>query len=127
DYQKRVKEALEVVKELRKPGKAEPRASTTDAEARVMKMADGGFRPGYNVQMSTAGSPMGGPRTVVGVRVTNVGSDLGSVKPMLDEIQKRTGQLPKTLMADANHAKHDCIVECAERGVEALISVPVQP
>jgi len=29
----------------------EPRASTTDADARVMKMADGGFRPAYNVQV----------------------------------------------------------------------------
>src|SRR5207244_4449475 len=36
-----------------KPPK-EPRASTTDAEARVMKMADGGFRPGYNVQVASA-------------------------------------------------------------------------
>src|SRR6202040_1658448 len=31
-----------------------PRASTTDAEARVMKMADGGFRPAFNVQFATA-------------------------------------------------------------------------
>jgi transposase len=127
DYQERVEEALAVVKGLRNTGRAEPRASTTDAEARVMKMADGGFRPGYNVQLATAGSPMGGPRTIVGVRVTNIGSDLGSVTPMLDEIERRTGELPKTLMADANHAKHDCIVDCAERGVEALISVPAQP
>lgn len=127
DYQRRVDEALTVVKELRNMGKADPRASTTDAEARVMKMADGGFRPGYNVQLATAGSPMGGSRTVVGVLVTNIGSDVGSVTPMLDQIERRTGQLPKTLMADANHAKHDCIVECAERGVEALISVPRTP
>jgi hypothetical protein len=122
-----VVEALAVVKGLRNTAKSGPRASTTDAEARVMKMPDGGFRLGYNVQPATAGSPMGGSRTVVGVRVTNVGSDLGSVTPMLDEIERRTGQLPKTLLADANHAKHDCIVECAGRGVEALISVPVQP
>ena len=98
-------EALAVVKELRNTEKAEPRASTTDAEARVMKMPDGGFRPGYNVQLATAGSPMGGSRTIVGVRVTNLGSDLGT--PMLDQIERRTGRLPKTLMADANHAKHD--------------------
>ncbi len=124
DYQKRVEEALVVVKELQNTGKVEPRASTTDAEARVMKMGDGGFRPGYNVQLATAGSPMGGPRTIVGVRVTNVGSDMGSVTPMLDEIERRTGQLPPTLMADANHAKHECIRECDARGVEALISVP---
>lgn len=126
DYQKRVEEAIVVVKELAAEGKDEPRASTTDAEARVMKMPDGGYRPGYNIQMATAGSPLGGPRTIVGVLVTNVGSDMGSVSPMLDQIHSRTGQLPKVLMADANHAKHDCIRTCAERDVVALISVPVR-
>jgi transposase len=126
DYQQRVDEALAVVKQLQEQGVEEPRASTTDAEARVMKMPDGGYRPGYNVQMAMAGSELGGPRTVVGVRVTNVGSDMGSVTPMLEEIERRTGALPKVLLADANHAKHDCIRTCAERGVVALISVPVR-
>ena len=38
----------------RNGGKAEEaRASTTDAEARVMKMGDGGFRPAFNVQFAT--------------------------------------------------------------------------
>lgn len=49
---------------------------------------------------------MGGPRTIVGVRVTNVGSDTGSITPMLAEIEARTAQLPTMLLADANHAKH---------------------
>ena len=40
------------------------RASTTDAEARVMKMPDGGFRPGY-FQFAVAGKDTGGPRTIV--------------------------------------------------------------
>lgn len=124
DYQRRVDEALETVKQLRKPGKPEPRASTTDADARVMKMADGGFRPGYNVQLATAGSPMGGTRSIVGVQVTNLGSDMGSVTPMLEQIEKRTGRLPKRLLADANHASHDCVRHCAGLGVHALIAVP---
>jgi hypothetical protein len=69
---------------------------------------------------------MGGPRTVVAVQVTNVGSDMGSVTPMLDQIQERTGALPNVLLADANHAKHECIRTCAERGVDALIAVPTR-
>jgi len=89
-----------------------------------MKMADGGFRPAYNVRMATAGSPLGGPRTIVGVQVTNVGSDMGSISPMLDEIKWRTGQLPKTLLADANHASHDCIRAATDAGVEVLVAVP---
>jgi transposase len=125
DFERRVGEALDVVKELQESGKREkPRASTTDAEARVMKMADGGFRPGYNVQLATAGSPMGGPRTVVGVQITNIGSDMGAVTPMLDDIERRTGSLPEKLLADSNHTSHDGIRDATARGVEVIIAVP---
>jgi len=124
DYQRRVDEAIAAVQSLRASGKPEPRASTTDADARVMKMADGGYRPGYNIQMATAGSPLGGPRTIVGITVTHVGSDMGSVAPMVDPIERRTGQLPATLLADAHHASHSCIQACAERDVQSLIAVP---
>ena len=124
DYKRRVEAAIDAVRELQAAGKDAPRASTTDADARVMKMGDGGFRPAYNIQMATAGSEMGGPRTIVGVRVTNVGSDMGSISPMLDEIERRTGALPEVLLADANHAKHECIRDATERGVEVLVPVP---
>ena len=123
DYQRRVDEAIATVQELQAQGKKSPRASTTDADARVMKMGDGGFRPAYNVQLATAGSPMGGARTIVGLRVTKVGSDMGSVPPMLDDIERRTGQLPAVLLADANHGDHDSIRDATARGVTALISV----
>jgi transposase len=127
DFQRRVEEAISTVTELqktRRPSDKPARASTTDAEARVMKMADGGFRPAYNVRMATAGSPLGGPRTIVGVQVTNVGSDMGSITPMLDEIKWRTGRLPTTLLADANHATHDCIRAATNADVEVLVAVP---
>ena len=127
DFQQRVDEAISTVTELqktRKPSEKPARASTTDAEARVMKMADGGFRPAFNVRMATAGSPLGGPRTIVGVQVTNVGSDMSSITPMLDEIKHRTGELPKTLLADANHAAHDCIRAATDAGVEVLVAIP---
>lgn len=127
DFQKRVEAAISTVEELqskRRPSDKPARASTTDAEARIMKMADGGFRAAYNVQMATAGSPLGGPRTVVGLRVTNVGSDMGSVTPMLADIERRNGKLPKVLLADANHAAHECVRTATEKGVTVLISVP---
>ncbi len=131
DYERRVEEAIATVHELseeraesRKKTRNVPRASTTDADARVMKMADGGFRPAYNLQLATAGSPLGGARTIVGVRVTNLGSDMGSVAPMLEEIERRTGELPDKLLADAGHASIADIEGASARGVEALISVP---
>jgi len=128
DFQRRVEAAVAALHEIQQQPRPpeKPRASTTDAEARVMKMADGGFRPAYNVQMATAGDPLGGPRTVVGVRVTNVGSDAGAVTPMLDDIERRLGVLPKVLLADANHGSHDGIRDATARGVEVLIPVPVR-
>lgn len=74
----------------------EPRASTTDPQARVMKMADGGFRPAYNVQVVSAA----GEQIVVAVDPVAVGSDRGLLKPMLEQVQSRTGHLPKRHLAD---------------------------
>jgi len=124
DYEHRVQAAITTVRELRAQGKEAPRASTTDTDARVTKMPDGGFRPGYNVQLSVAGAAHGGPRTIVGVRLTNVGSDMGSIVPMLDQIEARTGQRPGAILADANHARHACIEEATRRGVVPIIAVP---
>ncbi len=122
DFQRRVESALTTVAELQESKAAgeQARASTTDADARVMKMADGGFRPAYNVQIAVAGDATGGPAAIVGVRVTNVGSDLGSVTPMIDDVQARTGKLPKKLLADANHSKLSCIEAAGLRGVDVI-------
>ena len=59
-------------KEPRKDG-GESRASTSDPDARVMKMGDGSFRAAYNVQIKTA---VDGAH-IVGVSVTDRGSDYG--------------------------------------------------
>src|SRR3984885_9042956 len=60
----------------------EPRASTTDPEARIMKMADGGYRPAYNCQLGTVAKG----QIVVAVEATAVGSDRGLMPPMLRQI-----------------------------------------
>ena len=124
DYQARVEAAIETVKELqadRGPKAAPARASTTDAEARVMKMGDGGFRPALNVQYAVAGSGLGGPRAVVGVSVTSMGSDMGSLTPMVEQIQQRTGAYPKTLLADGGHENHADIVRTEQHGVAVVM------
>ena len=127
DFQARVDSALMTVTELsvdRRAGAKPARASSTDPEARVMKMGDGGFRPAMNVQMATAGDAMGGPRTIVAVAVSNVGSDMGALVPLVAQIERRTGALPDHLLADANHANHDAITALAQRGVDVLVPVP---
>ncbi len=124
DFQARVEAAISTVVELqevRKPSAGPARASTTDAEARSMKMGDGGFRPAFNVQYAVAGSELGGPRTIVGVQVTNSGSDMGSLTPMAEQIQERTGHLPKVVLADGGHAKGEDIAELRSKGVDVLV------
>ena len=74
--------------------KDKARRSTTDAEARVMKMPDGGFRPAYNGQFCTD-TPS---QIMVGVEVSNAGNDQGQMVPMLDRVADHYGQYPKRLL-----------------------------
>lgn len=100
--------------------RTEPRASSTDPEARVMKMADGGFRPAYNVQFATATDT----QLIVGVDVSNTGSDLGQLPPMLDQVEQRYGQRPAQWLVDGGYARHDDIEEADGRGTTVYAPVP---
>jgi transposase len=92
----------------------EPRASTTDADARVMKMADGGFRPAYNVQVASAA----GEQVVVAVDVTNIGSDRGLMRPMLEGLRARIGRLPRRHLADGGFCSAEDIDWAHGEGIE---------
>jgi transposase len=97
-----------------KPEKKEAaRVSTTDAEATVMKMPDGGFRPAYNVQLSTACQG----QVIVGVAVVTEGTDQGQLPPMLEQIEKRFGERPHEALVDGGFAGHDDIEE-VQQGVK---------
>lgn len=91
---------------------AEVRASTTDPECRKMKMPDGGFRPAYNVQFATTTD--GG--VIVGVDVTNEGTDGGQMPPMLEQIEQRFDEKPQEMLVDGGFATVDAIDEAERRG-----------
>jgi len=98
----------------------EPRASTTDPQARVMKMADGGFRPAYNVQFA-ADTRSG---AVAGVAVDNVGSDMGRMAPMSAALATAYGTRPPQHLADGGFAKLADIETLARAGVVTYVPVP---
>ncbi len=100
---------------------ATARVSTTDPDARVMKMGDGGFRPAFNVQFATTADEA---RVIVGVEVGNRGSDAGRSIPMLDQIEQRTGVRPAELLVDGGYAQHEAIDRAAERQVTVYAPVP---
>jgi hypothetical protein len=102
-----------------KKGK-ELRASTSDAEARIMKMADGGYRPGYNLQFKTD------PKTgcIVGFAATNRSSDRDQLVAAVDEIERRYGCTPQRVLADAGYDGKDPIEELHRRRIEVFCPVP---
>lgn len=128
DREARIQKALEQLPELeRKKRKREyyreeepeARASSTDPDARVMKMPDGGFRPAYNVQLATDTQS----QVILGVDVTHRGSDKGELPPMLDQIQKRTGQLPKEALVDGGFNDHASIEKASQQNVTVYAPV----
>jgi transposase len=97
------------------------RVSTTDPDARVMKMGDGGFRPAFNVQFATTTDAA---RVIVGVEATNRGSDAGQSTPMLEQIEQRTGVRPAEMLVDGGYAQHEAIDQAAEQAVTLYAPVP---
>jgi transposase len=93
----------------------EPRASTTDPQARVMKMADAGFRPAYNVQVL---SPAGKTTIVATIKVENTGSDRGLMRPMAQDWATRKGRFPKRHLIDGGFCSAEDIEWAHSEGIE---------
>jgi len=139
EKQKRVERALEQLPELKqKQEKAAQRAgqgkcgdkirskelrvSTTDPEARVMKMANGGFNPAVNVQLATDTES----RAIVGVEVSNEGYDAaGLSEPMRKQVEERTGKKVEEQLLDGGYLVMEDIEHAHEHKVKLL--VPPKP
>jgi transposase len=104
----------------KKPRVSEPRAATTDAQARVMKMADGGFRPAYNVQFATDTKSL----AIASVSVDNIGSDRGKMAPMNDALASQYGERPRQHLVDGGFVKFEDIEALAQNDVAVFAPVP---
>jgi transposase len=126
----RVGEALLALKELqdenagRYPSQrkvpSEIRASTTDPDARKMKMADGGYRPAYNVQLAT--TVEGG--VIVGVSVTDQGVDSGQLEPMVEKIESLYESRPEEYLVDGGFVDQEAIERTEAAGTRVFAPVP---
>lgn len=108
EREERIREALaqlpEVAQVKRRNGSKpqDARTSTTDADARVMKMGDGGFRPAYNVQFATVCEE----QVIVGMDVVNAGSDMAQLAPMVEQVEDRLGCAPDQWLVDGGFPAH---------------------
>lgn len=134
DRQKRIEEAQKAADAIeaerkqeaekqrrRKLKKSKPaRGSTTDASARVMSMADGGYRPAYNLQFKT--DPKS--KCVVGIEVTNKASDKGQLEASVEETERRYKVKATHLLADGGYAAKDDIERLHDREIEVFCPLP---
>jgi hypothetical protein len=119
----RAKEELKKVeagREARKKGDGKnAKASTTDPEARWMKMPDGGCRPALNVQFATTLDTL----VIVGVDVVNAGSDAGQMAPMVARIEAQHGQAPNEQYVDGGFVHIDDIDQVGQGGTTVYAPV----
>ncbi len=125
----RVEKALEELAQVEaakaqqkdKPTKTNPpRASTTDPQARFLHMPDGGTRPAVNIQLAVDTQS----RAILGVAVTNAGSDAGLAEPMRDQIEEQTGQHVNDQLIDGGFVKLEEMDQAAAAGTTIYMPVP---
>jgi transposase len=125
EREERIQAALEQLPEVaaakkRKGDKPEDaRSSTTDPDARVMKMGDGGFRPAYNVQFATTCEG----QVIVGMDVVNAGSDMTQLAPMVEQVEQRLGRSADQWLVDGGFPAHAQIDSVAGK-TEVYAPVP---
>jgi transposase len=113
---------LSAMEALKRPSEREKaRVSTTDPEARVMKMADGGYRPAFNVQLATATDS----QIITGVEVTSSGGDQGQLAPMVEQHDQRYQQPPQEMLVDGGFVKKDDIDQVSPPQGGTTVYAPV--
>lgn len=103
--------------------KKETRASTTDPEARVMRMADGGYRPAYNGQLAADARS----QIIVGVDVVVQGTDHGQIEPMREQIERRYATPPEAMLVDGGFVALADIDAVERRGCRIYAPVMQRP
>jgi transposase len=98
--------------------KGETKASTTDVEARKMRMADGATRLAYNVQVATACG------FVIAIEPTDRRNDKGLAPMLVEQIEARCGAVPGRLLADSGAMTCADIASLADEHPGMLIYSP---
>lgn len=123
ERQERVAEALKQfpqIQEQRKHDKDQARVSTTDVDARIMRMPNGGWDPGYNAQFSVDT----GTQLIVHADVGPHNSDGGLLRVAVERIKKRYGRTPRDILADGGFAKRDDIQVLSQAPLNCVVYLP---
>jgi transposase len=122
---KQAQEEIQKVAEAREKRKkgdgATARASTTEPEARRMKMGDGGTRPAYNIEFSTDLNSL----VIMAADVVNDGTDAGQMEPMAQKLEAEQGRFPENAeyYVDGGFATREDLQSMAQRDVTVFAPV----
>jgi transposase len=104
------------------PGaRPQDQVNLTDADSRIMPMADGGFDQAYNAQIAVDIDSL----LIVGSGLTQATVDQHQLEPMLEQL----GKLPQSLgqvdalLADAGYCSKANVETCVQHKIEPLISM----
>lgn len=96
------------------------RVSLSDPEARIMKQADSGFAPSYNVQITTDQAQ----GIIVATTVSQSAGDSKELLPAIAQVKENLGQLPAQVVADGGYTSGTNIKELAAREIDFIAPVP---
>ncbi len=116
ERRERLESALKQFDELKANKSRVDRVSTSDPEARVMKQAEGGSAPSYNVQILTDASHS----LIVDIDVTQSGSDYQQLTPAMERLEQNLERVPDQVVVDGGYISSDNIVEMSDRKIDLI-------
>jgi IS5 family transposase len=110
--------ALDILEERQAAAKREPpkNVSIVDPEAPWVKKA-GKFVRGYSGQVAADSEH----QVIVGLKATAQGTDNDQLNPMLNEVERTTGQAPDQLVADSGYYTDEAVVEASRGKTDCLV------
>jgi transposase len=122
EHKKLMIEKGKAKKKQRKPftqdEKDEIRSSTSDPEARKMKMGNGGFCPAYNFQIAIDTES----RFIVSSYVINKNNDYGQLPIMNEQIVNRFKKIPERHLVDQGYLEKTDIIKVQKSGSKVYVN-----
>jgi transposase len=117
---RRIEQALEKVEKLNRDKaekskkNKEPRVSTTDPDARMMRHKHGGVLPSYNVQMSVDSEE----KIIAAIGVTSDANDSEQLLPAMERLRETCDRKPQKVIADGDYTNHRSVKAMEDLGID---------
>ena len=98
--------------------KEEAQNNFTDSDSRIMKSAEG-YVQAYNAQLAVEEAS----QFIVATGVTQNAADNGELIPIIEKVEKITGQVPPQVLADAGYRSEENFRQLESKGIDGYVSL----